>query len=142
MIWSYSYSADIWPALITLALAIYLGSYSRRRRDIPTAKPFIIACFFGGFWTLGVILELSAVDFSTKVFRVKFQAIWQLPLVTAIACFVLQYVGRRSDQKVRCLQRENGRHLLRYHHGDRFAVCRLVKEQIGNCECLIYKVEL
>ena len=90
---SYSYSPDIWPALITLALVIYLGLYSWRRRHIPAAKPFAIACFIGGLWTLGVILELSAVDFSTKVFWVKFQAIWQLPVGATIACFVLQYAG-------------------------------------------------
>jgi signal transduction histidine kinase len=93
MSWSYSYTSDIWPALITLALAIYLGSYSWRRRNIPAAKPFIIGCFLGGFWTLGVILELSAVEFSTKVFWVKFQAIWQLPLATVMTCFVFQFAG-------------------------------------------------
>ena len=93
MSWSYSYTSEIWPALITLALAIYLGSYSWRRRNIPAAKPFIIACFLGGIWTLGVILELSAVDFSTKVFWVKFQAIWQLPLGATITCFLFEYAG-------------------------------------------------
>jgi PAS domain S-box-containing protein len=89
----YSYNSDIWPALITLAIVIYLGSYSWRRRNIPAAKPFIIACLLGGFWTLGAILELSAVDFSTQIFWVKFQAIWQLPVAATITCFVLRYAG-------------------------------------------------
>jgi PAS domain S-box-containing protein len=93
MTWPYSYSSDIWPALITLALVIYLGSYSWSRRYIPAAKSFIIACFLGGLWTLGAILELSAVTFSTKVFWVKFQAIWHLPVAAVITCFVLQYAG-------------------------------------------------
>lgn len=93
MSFSYSYSSDIWPALITLALTIFLGAYSWRRRHIPAAKPFIIACFFGGLWTLGVILELSAVSFSAQVFWVKFQAIWQLPVAAVINCFVMQYAG-------------------------------------------------
>jgi len=91
MSWSYSYTSEIWPALITLALAIYLGSYSWRRRNIPAAKPFIMACFLGGIWTLGVILELCAADFSTKVFWVKFQAIWQLPVAATITCFLFEY---------------------------------------------------
>jgi PAS domain S-box-containing protein len=90
---SYSYSPDIWPALITLALVIYLGTYSWRRRNIPAAKPFTAACFLGAVWTLGVILEISAVDFSTKIFWVKFTAIWQLPTGATIACFILQYAG-------------------------------------------------
>jgi PAS domain S-box-containing protein len=93
MTWPYSYSSDIWPALITLALVIYLGSYSWSRRHIPAAKPFAVACFIGGLWTLGAILELSAVNFSTKVFWVKFQAIWHLPVAAVITCFVLQYAG-------------------------------------------------
>jgi PAS domain S-box-containing protein len=90
---SYSYSADIWPALLTLALIIYLCWYSWGRRNIPAAKLFIIACFLGGFCTLGVILELLAVNFSTKVFWVKFQAIWELPGGAVIACFIFQYAG-------------------------------------------------
>ena len=89
----YSYNSDIWPALITLAIVIYLGVYSWRRRNIPAAKPFIIACLLGGFWTIGAILELSAVDFSTQIFWVKFQAIWQLPVAATITCFVLRYAG-------------------------------------------------
>jgi len=93
MSWPYSYTSDIWPALITLALAIYLGSYTWRRRNIPAARPFIIGCFLGGIWTLGVILELLAVDFPTKVFWEKFQAIWQLPLAAVMTCFVFQFAG-------------------------------------------------
>ena len=77
MNWSYAYNPDIWPALITLALVIFLGAYSWRRRHIPAAKPFTIACVFGVLWVLGVILEISAVDFSIKVFWKKYSAIWQ-----------------------------------------------------------------
>jgi hypothetical protein len=90
---SYSYSSDIWPALITLALAISFGFYSWQRRKVAAARPFIIACVLTGFWILGVILELMAVDFSKKVFCVKFQGVWQLPVVATIACFIMQYAG-------------------------------------------------
>ena len=93
MNWSYAYSPDIWPAIITLALTIFLGSYSWSRRYILSAKLFVIACFLGGLWTLGAILELSAVNFSSKVFWVKFQAIWHLPVAAVITCFVLQYAS-------------------------------------------------
>jgi len=90
---SYAYTTDLWPALIAFALVSCLGSYAWRRRQIPAAKPFVLACLLGGFWMLGVILELSAVDFSTKVFWVRFQALWQLPVGATIACFILQYAG-------------------------------------------------
>ena len=93
MSWYYSYSSDIWLALITLALAIILGLYSWRRRSVIGAKAFAIGCLFAALWVLGSILEITATDFSTKVFWVKFQAVWQLPTVTAITCFFLQYSG-------------------------------------------------
>jgi hypothetical protein len=93
MNWPYLYTPDIWPALITLALVIYLGTYSWRRRNIPAAKPFATACFLGVLWVLGVILELTAVDFSTKVFWVNFQTIWHLPVAATVTCFIVQYAG-------------------------------------------------
>ncbi|WP_028320654.1 sensor histidine kinase [Desulfatiglans anilini] len=93
MIGTYSYRPDIWPAVTTLVLVVYLGVYSWRRREIPAARPFTVACFLGALWAFGTILELSAVDFSSKVFWVKFQAVWQLPVAATIICFVLQYAG-------------------------------------------------
>jgi hypothetical protein len=33
------------------------------------------------------------VDFSTRIFWIKFQTVWQLPSATAIFCFVLVYAG-------------------------------------------------
>jgi PAS domain S-box-containing protein len=90
---SYSYNPEIWPALITLFLIIYLGSYSWQRRNIPAAQPFIAACVLGGFWTAGAILEILASNYSGKVFWIRFQAIWHLPTVTAITCFILHYAG-------------------------------------------------
>lgn len=93
MTWSYAYRPDIWPALVTLALVIYLGQYSWRRREIPAAVPFAVACALCAFWVLGVILELSAVDVPSQVFWRKFQAIWQLPVGTAVTCFILRFAG-------------------------------------------------
>jgi len=93
MSWSYSYNTDIWPAIITLAVVIYFGSYSWQRRNVAASRPFMAACCLTGFWTLGVILELMAVDFSTKVFWVKYQGFWPLPTVATVACFILHYAG-------------------------------------------------
>jgi signal transduction histidine kinase len=93
MHWAYSYKPEIWPALITLIWLIYLGSYSWQRRNIPAAKPFVMACLFGGFWTIGAVLEVLASNDSGKILWFRFQAIWHLPTVTAIMCFVLQYAG-------------------------------------------------
>ncbi|HSL61370.1 MAG TPA: histidine kinase N-terminal 7TM domain-containing protein [Desulfotignum sp.] len=90
---SYAYTTELWPALIAFVLSISLGVYSWRRRHIPAARPFAVAAFFCGFWTAGLILELSAAEFATQVFWVKFQNVWQLPVAAVMTCFVLEYAG-------------------------------------------------
>jgi signal transduction histidine kinase len=89
----YSYSSELWPSLISLVLTIFLGVYSLQRRHVPGAKPFAFACLFGALWASGTALETASLDFSTQVFWIKFQTIWQLPSATAILCFVLEYAG-------------------------------------------------
>ena len=90
---SYSYTPEAWPAVIAFAVGAYLGGYSWRRRSMPAARPFAVACLLSTLWTLGVVLELSAGEFRTKVFWFKFQSMWQLPVGASVACFVLQYAG-------------------------------------------------
>ncbi|MCX6545923.1 MAG: histidine kinase [Acidobacteria bacterium] len=84
---------DLWPALSILALLVFLGSYSWRRRNVRGATPFAFACLFGALWVVGAIGEISATDFAGKKFWVEYQAVCQLPTATAICCFVLAYAG-------------------------------------------------
>lgn len=93
MSWPYAYNPEVWPALITVALNTFLVVYSWRRRQVPGAKPFAIGSLFALLWALGVALQISALNFSTQVFWVKFQTIWQMPTATAIMCFILVYAG-------------------------------------------------
>jgi PAS domain S-box-containing protein len=93
MSWSYTYDPHLWPALIVVAMVTYLGWYSWQRRSIPAAKPFAIICLFAWLWAAGSALQIAAVDFSSRVFWIKFQAIWHLPTATALPCFVLSYAG-------------------------------------------------
>jgi PAS domain S-box-containing protein len=93
MDFSYSYTPEAWPALIAFAVVTYLGRYSWRRRSMPGATPFAVACLMSTLWTLGVILELSAAEIRTRVFWFQFQSLWQLPVATSVACFVLHYAG-------------------------------------------------
>jgi PAS domain S-box-containing protein len=44
-------------------------------------------------WVIGSFLEIAALDFSTKVIWLKFHALWQIPMVTALSCFFLEYAG-------------------------------------------------
>lgn len=88
---SYSYTPEIWPAMVTLALLVYLGQYSWRRRHIRGARLFAAACVMCSPWILGVIMEILAVSVSAQVFWHQFQAAW-LPAVGAtITCFILRF---------------------------------------------------
>lgn len=93
MTWHYAYNQDLWPAMISVILAIILGLYSWYRRNVPGARAFAIGCLFAMLWAIGSCLEIAAQDFSTKVFWIKFHALWQIPLVTALSCFFLEYAG-------------------------------------------------
>ena len=93
MTWSYSYDIHLWPAIFCVALVTFLGFYSWNRRSVPGAKAFFVASLVALLWSLGTVLEISAADFSTKVFWYKFQVVWQLPAATAIFCFVLAYAS-------------------------------------------------
>jgi len=93
MNWSYTYTPEIWPALIVLFVVAYLGWYSWQRRSILAARYFSIGCFLGVLWALGSALEISALDPSTQIFWVKFQVVWFVPIGTAMPCFILVYAG-------------------------------------------------
>ena len=93
MTWNYAFSQDLWPAMISVALTIILGIYSWYRRNVPGARAFAIGCLFAMLWSIGSCLEIAALDFSTMVFWVKFHALWQIPMVTALSCFFLEYAG-------------------------------------------------
>ncbi len=76
--------------LVTLLL-LGLSVYSWQRRSVPGALPFAVGCLFAALWVAGSFMEYTAVDVTEKIFWIKVQAACQLPAVTAIACFVLEY---------------------------------------------------
>lgn len=91
MLSNYSYTPGIWPSLVTVLLLILLAIFSGRRRSVPGALPFMIACILSAFWAFGSVMEIAAVEASTKIAWFKFQGALQLPSATAITCFVLDY---------------------------------------------------
>ncbi len=82
---------NTWPRLAVLVFLGTLGLYVWRRRSVPGAKPVAIACLFAFLWLAGAVAESAAGDVSTRIAWFKFQGVWQLPLVTAGACFALEY---------------------------------------------------
>ena len=92
---SYTYDPEVWPALVTLAIAVFLGWHGWQRRNYSGTTPFVALCLFVSLWVLGSVFEISATDFSAKVFWVKFQGIWQLPAATAMTWSVLELANLR-----------------------------------------------
>ncbi len=91
MIWQYHYTPAIWPPLTGAFFLAVLSLYAWRRRSIHAALPLAISMLFGALWLLGIALEVAAVAPATKIAWHKFQAAWQLPTATAMACFALEY---------------------------------------------------
>ncbi len=93
MNWTYVYTPQIWPSVFTILLLIALVVFSARRRSVPGALPFTIACLFAILWAAGSVMEYVALDLATKIFWAKFQATWQVPVAIAVTCFILEYVS-------------------------------------------------
>ena len=91
MTWPYTYFPDIWLPIFTVILLIALSVYSWRGRSVPGALPFAIASIFTALWVAGSMMEYAAIIPELKITWVKFQAIWQLPAMTAITCCVLEF---------------------------------------------------
>lgn len=87
----YTYSSQIWPSALTLLLLIVLAVYSGRRRGVPGALPFTTACLFAAGSTVSSMMEYAAMGTASKIFWIRFQGAWNLPIVTAITCFFLEY---------------------------------------------------
>ncbi|MFW6136269.1 MAG: histidine kinase N-terminal 7TM domain-containing protein [Chloroflexota bacterium] len=87
----YAYTPQIWPSVFTTFLLVVLCAYSVRRRSVPGALPFSVACLFGILWAAGSVMEEAATDVGLKIFWVKFQTVWHLPAGTAVTCFLLEY---------------------------------------------------
>jgi hypothetical protein len=88
---AYVYSSQIWPSLITFLILPALAAYAWSRRGVPGALPFAIGSLLAALWAGGSVMEYAAVGLADKIMWVKVQAVWQMPAITAITCFSLEY---------------------------------------------------
>ncbi len=91
MTWNYAYSPNIWPSILSAILLLALAIYGVRRRNMPGVTSFVMANLFAVAWAMGSVMEIAATTLATRIFWLKFQAIWMLPSSTAMTCFVLEY---------------------------------------------------
>jgi signal transduction histidine kinase len=88
---SYAYTPPIWPSFLTVLLLVALAIFSWRRHAVPGARVFAVSCLLAVPWAAGSVMEAVAVDAADKIFWFKFQSVWQIPVATALTCFVLEY---------------------------------------------------
>lgn len=93
IIYSYQYTPYIWPLLTAIVLAGALGFYCWRHRSVPGATGLAIMAFLAALKTMASALELSAGDFSTKLFWFQIQGLCVLPFAVASVAFALGYAG-------------------------------------------------
>ncbi len=87
------YSPSIWPVLASMLFISALVVFCWRRRSVPGAVSLAVAMALFLPWTIGELLELTAVDTATALFWHKFQALWPLPVLTGMLCFALQFAN-------------------------------------------------
>ena len=92
---AFDYSGYLWPSFVATALIALLAVYGWRHRGIPGAVPFTLGCLFAVAWSTGAMFQTAAKDVDVKTAWLYFQTLWQLPVVTAATCFVVEYAGLR-----------------------------------------------
>lgn len=102
---TYAYTPSIWPMLAVAVIAAGVSFYALHWRSKPGAIPLAMTCMFAGVWAMGCVLEIAAVDVSTRIFWSAFQAPWKVATATAEFCFVLEYAdpGRWLNRRTLAL---------------------------------------
>jgi len=90
---AYVLTPAILPPLVGAVFLAILSLYSWRRRSVPAALPLSAGSLFGALWLLGIVFEVAAIAPVHKIAWHKFQAAWQLPAATAMACFALEFAS-------------------------------------------------
>ncbi|KUO71261.1 MAG: hypothetical protein APF77_19650 [Clostridia bacterium BRH_c25] len=91
---NFRYNSYIWILIASSAVTLSLGMYALlRRNNSRGAKSFILSMLVLTIWSLGNALEMSAIDFSTKLFwaNIQYFAYCYSPVTLTILC--MQFTG-------------------------------------------------
>lgn len=91
MNWPYQIRPYLWPSGLTIVCLVGLSVYAWRRRSVPGALQFVIACLLAALWASGSLMELAATDAASKILWFKLHTFLQLPSITAATAFLLEY---------------------------------------------------
>jgi len=93
MISSYEYTPYIWPMLTGVGLGVALGIYCWRHRNVPGATGLAFIMLFTVVRLVASIFEVTASEFSTKVFWFRIEEFCPLPVTVSGLAFALGYAG-------------------------------------------------
>jgi PAS domain S-box-containing protein len=96
----------MWLSAGTALMLLVLSTYIWRRRSISGAIPLMVGCLFAAVWAFGSVMEIAAVDLTTKVRWSMLQAFTQIPIVITVTAFILEYAwpGRWLNRRNILLQ--------------------------------------
>lgn len=99
----YQYISYIWPLLASAFTTLFLGIYAFvKRRNAKGAVSFILSMAVVTLWSSANALEMSAVDFTTKLFwaNIQYIAYCYAPVVIVALCMEVtgddQYIRNRK----------------------------------------------
>lgn len=88
---TYAYTPEICLPLAAAILVAAVALYCWRHRHVPGALPLSFCALYSSLWLLGNALAAAAVAPATILAWHRFQAVCQLPAVTAGTGFALEY---------------------------------------------------
>ena len=90
----FQYIPYVWPLTASAAFSLSLGVYALlRRRNAKGAISFIVSMFVVTIWSAGNALEMSAVDFPTKLFWANMQYFAYCYSPVSLLALCMQFTG-------------------------------------------------
>jgi len=91
--WSYEYTPYIWAVLASVTVLTLVLIQAIRYRSAPGGAPSAVLVTATILWMAARGLSIAGADDTVRIFWFKFQAALLIPIVTAGACFAVEYAG-------------------------------------------------
>lgn len=96
MIWSYAYTSNIWPMLVSALFSAGIAVYAWRHRIVPGGTAFSIQNLGVALWATFTAIEIAAVDIDAKILYHKLEAASALIALSAMVAFAFGHASVRK----------------------------------------------
>ena len=90
------YLSYVLPIFFSALVALVLGAYALRYRDVPGARPFAWAMFLSALWLSAVGLEVVAADFAVKVACHRLRTVLVEGVSVLALLVAVEFTGHRA----------------------------------------------